>query len=265
MANNPVQIVVNDSDYVVAPEAGKGGPPHDFFAGRDEEFAKHKAKLAGNIGRLAAQLAAKPTGGVGYVRVKLRDGAVAKTHRPVRALLTPDLFPCVGASGVGELYYFAVASQLAQLANKVYQAEPNTRWVQNAQGKLEARPSPVRSDVGAIEDISVPDPSDKRRFDAQTAVGWLTDPRTGGFYLIELFENPHDAQKRLRRPPSEASLSKSLEDLFRDLGKGIIAWELPEAGGETPIALKITDGPEPALLISSSGSSVSPNARLHII
>ncbi len=249
MANNPVQIVLNDGDYVVAPEGKKGGPPYDFFAGKDDEFVKHKAKLATGVQRMAAQLAAKQTGGMGYVRVRLRERALAKTHRPVRALFTPDRFPCVGASSVGELYYFAQADMLAKLVDTISEAEENTHWVDNSKGERVARPSVIRSDVGAIEDISIPDPSTKRRFDAQTAVSWLSDPRTGGFYLLELFENPTVAQRR--RPQTDTSLSESLENLIKELGTGVVAWRLPEAGGETPIALRLTERPAPAQLMSS--------------
>ncbi|WP_404710804.1 S8 family peptidase [Sphingomonas sp. MMS24-J13] len=251
MANNPVQIVLNDNDYVVPPEPGKGGPPHDFFAGRDEEFAKHKAKLAGSIQRLASQLDAEITGRAGYVRVKLRDRALAKSHRPVRALFRPDLFPSVGAAGLGEIYYFAEANKLADLVNVVSEAEPQTNWVEKEDGSFEARPSVIRSEVGAVEDISIPDPVAKRRFDAQTAVAWLSDARTGGYYLLELFENPRDAERRdpqMAAVPGERSLSGSLEALLRNLGRGIVAWRLPEAGGETPIALKLTARQAPALL-----------------
>lgn len=249
MANNPVQIVLNDGDYVVAPEAKKGGPPFDFFADRDAEFAKHKEKLAVGIQSVAAQLSAKQSSGMGYVRVRLRERALAKTHRPVRALFTPNLFPCVGASGVGELYYFAQANALSRLVDIVAQAEPRTNWVINKNGKREARPSNIRSDVGAIEDVSIPDPSSKRRFDAQAAVSWLSDPRTGGFYLLELFENPTIAQTRVSS--TDTSLSKSLNDLIIELGAGVVAWRLPEAGGKIPIALRLTQRPEPALLMSS--------------
>ena len=158
MANNPVQIVLNDNDYVVPPEPKKGGPPYDFFAGKDADFAKHKAKLADQVQLSASRLDQKATGGVGYIQVRLRDRALAKTHRPIRALLTPDKFPCVGASGLGELYYFAGAADLAELEKTISEAELKTRWVQGKSGKPEARPSPIRSDVGAIEDISIPDP-----------------------------------------------------------------------------------------------------------
>lgn len=251
MANNPVQIVLNDNDYVVAPEPGTGGPPTDFFADRDDEFAKHKAKLASSIARVSAQLNAAGVGGSGYVRVKLRERALAKSHRPVRALFKPEAFPSVGASGLGEIYYFAEAGHLARLVNVVRDAEPYTNWVEK-DGKRDARPSIARSEVGAVEEITLPDPLGKRRFDAESAVSWLADARTGGYYLLELFENPRAAERRVAQlasvEPHQQSLSRSLEALLEDLGDGVVAWRLPEAGGETPIALKLTSQSGPALL-----------------
>lgn len=252
MANNPVQIVLNDNDYVVAPEPGKGGPPYDFFADRDEDFVKHKAKLAMSIEKVAAKLSSPTTGRAGYIRVKLRDRALAKSHRPVRALFKPEIFPSVGAAGLGEIYYFAESEQLAALVNAVSEAETTTNWVETQDGRMEARPSIARSEVGAVEEVSIPDPISKRRFDAQTAVDWLSDSRTGGYYILDLFENPRLAERRVLDVvgtlADEPSLSNSLEALVRELGEGVVAWRLPEAGGETPVALKITVKSAPALL-----------------
>ena len=196
------------------------------------------------------------------MRVKLRDRAFAKSHRPVRALFRPEMFPSVGAAGLGEIYYFAEGHQLAELVDAVSEAEPITNWVETDEGKFEARPSIARSEVGAIEDISIPDPVTKRRFDAQTAVAWLSDTHTGGYYLVELFENPRNVERRVPHVASvatyEQSLSKSLERLVEALGDGVVAWRLPEAGGETPIALKLTAQPAPAFLSTAR----PPNAAL---
>lgn len=249
MANNPVQIILNDADYVVPPEPKTGGPPKDFFAGRDEEFVKHKAKLAGQIQHTAATLSHTETGGAGYVRVKLRETALAKTHRPIRALLLPDRFPCVGAAGLGELYYFAEASSLTKLIDVVSEAEPYTNWIINKKGEREARPTQIRSEVGAIEELDIPDPTLKRRFDAETAVSWLSDARTGGFYLLELFEDPRFADRRT--DAIGGGLVPSLKHLLSDLGSGVVAWQLPDGSGETPIALKLTDSTDGPKLLGS--------------
>ena len=82
---------------------------------------------------------------------------------------------------------------------------------------------------------------------------WLSDPRTGGFYLVELFENPVVAQRRTDEIGGE--LTSSLERMVASLGTGVVAWRLPEAGGETPFALRITDGTQPALLSASRPAS----------
>ncbi|MEM8918909.1 MAG: S8 family serine peptidase [Pseudomonadota bacterium] len=266
MANNPVQIVLNDNDYVIPPEPGKGGPPFDFFAGRDDEFLKHKAKIAAQIQETATQLSSGTTGEVGYVRVKLREKALAKSHRPNRVMFTSQKFPCVGAAGVGELFYFARSDDLSKLIDTVSEAELRTNWRENSVGDLVARPSKIRSEVGAIEELGVPDPSAKRRFDAETAVSWLSEPRTGGYYLLEMFENPKFAEQRLG--DGDAKLVSSLEQLLGNLGQGVVAWRLPDAGGERPIALKITDQPDAPKLLSSRPvereiSRVDPNSVRH--
>jgi hypothetical protein len=264
MANNPVQIVLNDNDYLVAPEPGTGGPPTDFFAGQDDEFAKHRAKLATCIQRVSAQLSAAGVGGAGYIRVKLRERALAKSHRPVRALFKPEVFPSVGAAGLGEIYYFAEAGQLANLINVVSEAEPYTNWVEK-DGKREARPTIARSEVGAVEEITIPDPMGKRRFDVESAVTWLADARTGGYYLLELFENPRIAERRVAYlsslEPYQQTLSRSLEALLEDLGNGVLAWRLPEAGGETPIAFKLTSQSGPALLSTTRPPDLAVTRR----
>ena len=39
MPNNPVQIVLNDSAFIRAPDPAHGGPDKDFFAGDDEGYS----------------------------------------------------------------------------------------------------------------------------------------------------------------------------------------------------------------------------------
>lgn len=237
MANNPVQIVLNDSDYITPPEAGRGGPPHDFFPDRDDEFKKHKAKLAIQIAKTAEKLAASGADGVGYIKVKLRPDALAKSHRPIREMLIPDRFPSVGAAGLGELFYLASAADVASLLGSVASAETYTNWVENADGKMVARPSVAKSEVGAIAELVIPEPESKRNFDAKAATEWLAQPGTGGTYIVELFENPRSAE--IKDGKSRVELIRSLDDLLQDLGTGIVAWRMPEAGGEVPLALRI--------------------------
>ena len=249
MANNPVQIVLNDSDYIKAPEAGRSGPPTDFFPDKDDEFKVHKAKLAKQIEQVALALERSGVAGTGYVRVKLRTEALAKSHRPTRKMLIPQVFPSVGAAGLGELFYMATSANVMALLPVVAEAETYTTWVENAEGKMVARPSPEKSEVGAIAEITIPDPASKRNFDARTAAEWLAQPGTGGTYIVELFEHPIQASKK--DGLSREGIANSLNDLVANLGPGIVAWRMPEAGGEVPLALRI-EGNDNAPRLSSS-------------
>ncbi|RJF88112.1 hypothetical protein D3874_14695 [Oleomonas cavernae] len=264
--NNPVQIVLNDNDYITAPEPGRSGPPFDFFAGRDAAFAKHKAKLAGRLSEVSKTLEKVGVDGQGYIKVRLREEALAKSHRPIRSMFVPSEFPCVGAAGLGELFYLASAKNIGGLINVVAEAELTTNWVEGRDGKVRAQPSKVRSDVGAIEDVSLPDPIAKRDFDAKTAVSWLSDPRTGGFYIVELFENPVLAQRRTGR--SRGRLAESVQSLFSQLGAGVVAWPMPAAGGELPLALRLTLSQDVARLVSAPSNEglpveIDPNPARH--
>lgn len=267
-ANNPVQVVLNDSDYIIAPEAGTGGPPTDFFPGRDTEFAAHRQKLKLDCALTAAALMESPGEGFGYVRVKLREEALAKSHRPTQKLLPESRYPCVGAGGLGELFFMINAADLMKLTDVIDRADVHTNWVRNKDDKLVARPNQERSEVGAVESISIPDPKAKRTFDAQAAVSWLDDRATGGGYIVELFEFPNSGQAA--SGISRGALAKSLEDLVREFGLGTAAWRLKPAGNVSAIALRVGSGNTPPVIgraaperASSRQFLVDPNPARH--
>lgn len=93
MPNNPVQIVLNDSAFLRAPDAARSGPDKDFFNGDDERFLAHQRVLVAALDAIDAHLATSPQGPLAYVRVRMRMEAIAKSYRPNRALFRPDQFP----------------------------------------------------------------------------------------------------------------------------------------------------------------------------
>jgi hypothetical protein len=190
MPNNPVQIVLNTRDFFVVPEGKRRGPAKDFFEDRDKEFAAHRGKLLEQVEGIKSSF---QRSGVtsGILKVRMRREAWAKSHRPNRALFPPNKRPCVGASGVGELFYWVSAQDLPELQSEIAKAENATRWVRSKKTEDEyASPSDQRSDVGAVETIALPTPADKRRFSVDAAIAWLSDPRTSGAYLVEVFAPP---------------------------------------------------------------------------
>jgi hypothetical protein len=186
---NPVQVVLNTRDFFVSPDPGRMGPPKDFFADKDIEFVQHRD-------RLRKQVAAVSTGfkqssvSTGIIKVTLRKEAWAKSYRPERTLFPPKRRPCVGAAKLGELFYMVSEDELRDLDLQISSAEDKTRWRTNKKLKQFTSPTVQRSEVGAVESISVPSASDKRRFTAEQALAWFSDPRTSSAYLVELFGLP---------------------------------------------------------------------------
>jgi hypothetical protein len=174
------------------------GPPKDFFVDRDAEFVQHRDKLRKQVASVSTGF--KQSGlSTGVIKVTLRKEAWAKSHRPERALFPPDRRPCVGAAKLGELFYMVSADDLRDLDIQISNAEEKTRWRTNKQLKQFASPTPQRSEVGAVDSISVPSASDKRRFTAEQALAWFTDRRTSSAYIVELFGLPRNASTvRLR-------------------------------------------------------------------
>lgn len=83
MPNNPVQIILNDRDFHQAPDPGQPPRNKDFFEGADREFAAHKATLLASVDRIIEHLAKSPNGPAAYLKVQMRNEALAKSYRPV--------------------------------------------------------------------------------------------------------------------------------------------------------------------------------------
>ena len=188
---NPIQIILNDRDYFEEPERGRMGRPADFFGGRDPAFIEHKRAIVSQLAGAALAIAGGP-GQAGVVKVTLREDALAKSHRPERALFLAESQPCIGGAGLGELYYLTTTPDLLETMRQVERAEEATTWVPKSEvdRTLVPNPSKDRADTGSILRIDIPLPEDKRDFSAEAAVQWLSQDATGGAYLVELFDEP---------------------------------------------------------------------------
>jgi hypothetical protein len=208
MPNNPVQIVLNDRDFIAIAEPGRLGPRKEFFPVDDGSFSRHKARLVDQIEQVEASLSDAAGLAATVVRVRLQEDAFAKSHRPDRALFTPDRSPCVGAGGLGELFYFLSATGARLLLEAARGAEETTTRKRSANGNEYFAPSNARSEVGAIEAIDVMPAEEKRRFSVDFALSWLSDAGTLGGYIVELFPLP---------PAQLGSVAPDANELFRSL------------------------------------------------
>lgn len=253
MPNNPVQIILNDRDFHRVPEPGQPPRNKDFFEGQDQAFASHKNDLLAAIDAAIAALKASPYGPAAYLKVQMREFALAKSYRPVGWLFKPDQFPCVGADAVGTLYFRAPLIYLPGLRKRVEAAEITVEVkIRRADGQPYNAPSAARAEVGAIETIEIAPPEDKRSFSTAAAIAALEDPRAVSGYQIELFETPND-RVIADDPIGRFTLQRSLEQLLLSLGAGARSFLTFDVGRTPVLELQLTDGPEDAVVANYAG------------
>ena len=268
MPNNPVQLVRNDEDFLQAPEPGRKGPEKDFFEERDAAFAQHKRDLIAAVSAIEQSIRAGGHGPATYMRVMLREEALAKSYRPNTALLTPDRFPCVGAAAIGELFFFAPLLHLGVLKERIAEAEDQVEVKHRKRDGMPYRATTrLRSEVGAIARVDMLAPEDKRSFATAAAVQAFTQPNAFPGYLVELFEVPsmHEiATDRLGR----RELFQSLAGLLIGLGRGAQSFLLPAAGRTPLLEVQLTSSGAPAMLTDLSqgiaAGGVEPLAAIQV-
>ena len=234
MPNNPVQIILNHTDFLRAPDPVKGGGGKDFFLNADRAFAEHKQALLKAIDEIIETIKVSPYGPASYLRIQMRDEALAKSYRPVGFLFQRDQFPCVGAETVGTLFFRAPLIYLSGLRHRIDTAEYTVliRTSRNT-GKPYSAPTPARSEVGAIETIEIAPIANKRSFSTAAAMQMFEDPRTVSGYQIELFETPTE-NVIADDPLGRYALRNSLQEILLELGPGARTF-LSTTVGRTPV------------------------------
>ncbi len=219
MPHNPVQVVLNTDQYMKQPEGGGGGSATDFFEGRDAEFVKHRTKLLRDFQAVRENL--HPKAPVSFVKVKLQAAALAKSHRPMDAIFKSANFPLVGTGGLGELYFEVTPEALPKAEAVVRKAEDR---VTKRNRKDELVPSSARSEVGAIESISLPGAKDKRRFTVDEAIAYFRERPAGRYLAVELFIHEGTlANVSDERPGARKALRDFREQLAR-LSSDVKVW-----------------------------------------
>jgi len=186
----PIQVLLDTRSFIDLEEPQPfGGGSKDFFKDNDRGFREHKARLNGRIQGVAQSLRRRNQP-AGFLKVRQREEALAKSHRPLGHLFSPgNRFALVGAESVGELLFQATPAALDRLVKIIDEkAEETPRLVENRRtGKLEPRASGYRSELGGIDDIRLYEPADKLAFSADEAVRWMAQPNIIGGYIVELF------------------------------------------------------------------------------
>jgi len=246
MPNNPVQIILNAQDFHQAPDPGQAPRNKDFFEDADREFVEHKDLLLAAVDRVINEIRRSNNGPAAYLMVQMRNEALAKSYRPVSWLFKPDQFPCVGADGVGTLYFRAPLIHLEGLRRRIGEAEARVQIkIRRIDGQPYKAPSAARAEVGAIESLEIAPPERKRTFSTSAAISALVDPRVVSGYQVELFEAPYE------RVISDdalgiSALRRSLEKLLLSLGMGARSYLEFEIGRTPVLEVQLTAERAPA-------------------
>lgn len=184
MANNPIQIVLNAQNYIQRSDVNPGGGIKDFYAGRNEDFVRHREAIATQLNELQQVFAGVHPDEVFYARVDLQSEAWAKSHRPIQKVFPTRNQQYVGGAELGTMIVELTPADIPRIVSVVASAETVVPQAEK-DGKLIPKPSRVRSEVGAIKSVRSYAASDRRKFSAEQAARWLADPRTGGSYYVE--------------------------------------------------------------------------------
>ena len=185
----PIQVFLDTQRLIQTQPTGTRGPNKDFFAGNNAGFRQHKQKIQKQILDAANGLASHGDP-AGFLMVQMREEGLGKSYRPLGALFKQsNSFALVGGAGIGQMYFQATPAGLQRLTNLIERrAEITPRVVYNEKlGREEERVSSYRSEVGAIDEIRLPTPSDRVSFSADEAVSWLAQENVIGGYVVELF------------------------------------------------------------------------------
>ena len=78
----PIEIVLDVRRFQDERIRKGGGGAKEFFEGNDAGFVAHRQKIQKSLTSVGQKLKASSAGSVGFVRVKMREAALAKSHRP---------------------------------------------------------------------------------------------------------------------------------------------------------------------------------------
>jgi hypothetical protein len=249
MPNNPVQIVLNSQNYVQRIENPPGGSNKDFYAGKDEDFIAHRSTVASQMSELRSTPPFE-NAALQYACVEFQEDSWAKSHRPTKQLFPPNRIRTFGGNELGSVVVELTAEDVQLLSAKIMSAEADTNWVVEKNGKRVARPSRLRSEVGAIRRIRPYGPEDRRKFDLTHALNWLADARTGGAYYVELFgfadESGPQYALTARRQVS-ARMVTAFETSLRQINQSILVTKVQAHWTPGPLfVIKVEDAGAPS-------------------
>ncbi|MDR0604039.1 MAG: S8 family serine peptidase [Bacteroidales bacterium] len=261
MANSPIQVVLNTNNFIEDVENPGGGSFTDFYEDKDTEFIEHRDSLSQQLQEIKDMQVSNEFAPVSYAKITLRQSALAKSHRPSKAMFNPVITPIVGAGELGELYVELTPESIDRVSSSMGRVETKTRK-KLVDGKELSNPSRMRSEIGAVDHISAHTKSDKRKFSITEAIEWLSDPRSGGAYIIELFDDPPAKKDWDTLTIPKRRLFSSFINGLETFGSGLFALKIRQDKDAAVLyGIKLEEGGTPVVQMFPIQSSATKNTN----
>ncbi|MCY4007360.1 MAG: S8 family peptidase [Rhodobacteraceae bacterium] len=153
--------------------------------------------------------------------------------------------------------------RLALVKGEIQKAENRTRIeFSEAQDREIPHPTKQRSETGAIKSLELYGSSDKRSFSVEDAVAWLSNPRTGGGYEVELFDAIPPRADWDRLPDTHHKLITTFVEGFDEIGRGILVEQLPFWHSGLPkVVVRLDQSPDVTVMKPVNASNAGRDRR----
>ena len=262
--SRPIQVFLDTKQFITVPESHGRSGNRDFFSENNRGFFNHKSAMRMKI-RDASETLRHRNQAAGFVIVQMRNDALAKSYRPLRALFSPNnSFGLVGGGRIGEIFLQCTPDALDQLDYLIEERaeiEPPMKE-DRASGELVPRPSTYRSELSGIEDIRLPAGYDRISFSAREAYEWFGRPNTLGAYIVEIFRLDSKLNGR-----AADSIIGSFRQRLEKFG-GIVALPLfpverePSNGSHLTLAIHLTNALDQSFIDIPMDSRFLPRKEL---
>lgn len=154
---------------------------------------RHRDEVVAQLSRIGQQLSTEFAAfeGEGFVEVRLRQAAWAKSNRPVDKLFSlRNNAILVGGNEIADLVFRVSAASIKRIAQQVEETEPEGRVrIHKVTGKESVVVTEARSETGSIDSITLWGPEQRDAPSADEAIRHLKVRKLAAYYRVDLFDS----------------------------------------------------------------------------
>lgn len=242
MAKGPVQVVLNTDSYIDWVEDSQHPMGRkDFYAGNDNRFKEHKRDILSQLDNIETAQKENPYSRINYLKVRMIQEALAKSHRPTGKLFTSqNLCKLVGGGHRGEMLFEVLPQSIHELKRDIndHVEDVPVRKLNKRTNKKELSPSEWRCELGAIESVTLYSSYDKINFSYDDIITQIS--HYNGCFYIDLFEMPISEQKWDTLDYERFKLYSSLKEGLESI-QGVKVSKSSVRGSQTLLIMRIDE------------------------